>query len=69
MEYTDLIDRLIPDPLNTLIVNTPSGRMILVDTSREPREGQTVLDADDRFAKYKTGMQTIGVAYCAVKFL
>ncbi len=69
MESIDLVDRLIPDPSHTIVIATPSGGLVLVNTSRDPREGQTVLRPDKRFAIYEPGMPTVGIAYCAVKFL
>lgn len=68
MDHIDLIDRLIPTPAQTLVVETPKGELVLVDTERHPQTGDTVLH-DDSFTPYHAGVNASGVAYCIIKFL
>ena len=67
MESIDLVERLIPDPSQTLVIETPTGEMVLVDTGRTPRPGDQVL-INDTFSTYREG-RAAGVAYCSIKFL
>lgn len=67
MYSVDLVDRLVPSPVNTLVIETPSGELVLVDTERTPKQGDTVL-IDDAFQPYNQG-RVSGVAYCSIKFL
>lgn len=68
MEHIDLVDRVIPAPAQTLVVETPKGELILVDTALQPKPGHTVL-IGDTFMAYQPGTQPDGVAYCAIRFL
>jgi len=68
MERIDLIDRLLPAPSHTLVVETPKGELILVSTERKPKRGDTVF-VDEAFKKYRRGAAITGVAYCVISFL
>ena len=65
MEYVDLIDRILPNPLNTIVVET-SDEILLVDTSRKPRTGDRVLLDDDRVCTYNSSLNLVGVVYCSI---
>jgi len=67
VDSVDLVDRLVPSPLHTLVIEAPSGELVLVDTERTPKQGDTVL-IDDAFQVYNQG-RVSGVAYCSIKFL
>lgn len=68
MDHVDLVDRLVPAPLQTLVVETPTGELILVDTARPPAPGDKVLTGDT-FTTYEVGLRISGVAYCSIRFL
>ena len=68
MDHIDLVDRLVPAPLQTLVIETPTGELVLVDTARRPKPGDTVL-SDDAFIAYKADVPVSGVVYCSIRFL
>lgn len=68
MEHVDLIDRILPKPQHTIVVETPE-ELLLIDTSRIPRSGDTVLLSDDRVCRYEPDQATVGVAYCSIRLL
>ena len=70
MEHLDLVERLVPEPTRTLVVETPTGDLVLIDTARPPTKGDTVF-TDHVFSKYEASLAgfVTGVAYCIVKFL
>lgn len=67
MDSIDLVERLVPSPSHTLVIETPTGELVLVDTDRAPKSGDKVL-IDDAFSVYAEG-RVSGVAYCSIKFL
>lgn len=69
MDHVDLVERLIPNPLQTLVIETPTGELVLVDTARIPMPGDTVLNGDNTFTSYEAGLRVSGVAYCSIRFL
>lgn len=69
MDHIDLVDRLVPAPAHTLVVETPKGELVLVDTSRAAKKGDTVFLDDDSFSPYQASLHAAGVAYCIIKFL
>lgn len=68
MDHLDLVERLVPAPTRTLVVETPAGELVLVDTERSPVPGDTIL-ADEEFSAYHPGLHISGVAYCLIRFL
>lgn len=68
MDRLDLIDRLVPSPAQTLVIETPKGELVLVCKDRLPKVGDTVL-ADDTFMPYQAGLAVSGVAYAVINFL
>lgn len=69
MDHVDLVERLVPFPMQTLVVETPTGEIVLVDTRRPPARGDTVFTKEDLFATYEPELKVSGVAYCSIKFL
>jgi len=67
VDHLDLVDRLVPCPAQTLVVETPAGELVLVDTKRPPAQGDTVF-AEDAFRPYEVGLDVSGVAYCTIRF-
>lgn len=67
MDSIDLVDRLVPSPQQTVVIETPTGELVLVDTDRTPKSGDKVL-IENVFSVYKEG-RVSGVAYCSIKFL
>lgn len=68
MDHIDLVERLVPAPSHTLVVETPAGEIVLVDTERPPAPGDTVL-SDEAFSAYMPGLSISGVVYCLIRFL
>lgn len=67
MDYFDLVDRLVTSPAHTLVIETPKGDLVLVDTARRPVAGDTVLSGDV-FTPYQADKPATGVAYCSIHF-
>lgn len=68
MDSMDLIDRLVPSPQTTIVIETDSG-LYLVDTKRAPKARDTVLSSDSRLQAYDASQPVFGVAYCLIHFL
>ena len=68
MDTIDLVDRLIPSPQTTIVIETDSG-LYLVDTERAPKASDTVLSSDSRLRPYDASQPVFGVAYCSIHFL
>lgn len=68
MDNIDLVDRLIPSPQSTIVIETDSG-LYLVDTKRAPKALDTVLTSNDRLLPYDASQPVFGVAYCTIHFL
>lgn len=68
MDNIDLVDRLIPSPKTTIVIETDSG-LYLVDTERAPKASDTVLGKDDNLSLYDASQPVFGVAYCSIHFL
>lgn len=68
MERIDLIDRLVPSPRNTVVVQVEND-LYLIDTERKPAARDIVLMADKTVGVYDAAATTVGVAYCLIQFL
>lgn len=69
MEYIDLVERLVPSPLTTVVVIETPNTLVLVDCARTPREGDTVMLQDNSLRVYPSITVPVGVAYCSIRFL
>jgi hypothetical protein len=68
MNSIDLVERLVPHPQHTLVIETGSD-LYLVDTERAPAASDTVLGKDDAIQTYDASQPVFGVAYCVIHFL
>ena len=68
MDHVDLVDRIIPAPTHTVVIETPTGGLVLVDTKRTPKPGDTIL-SNDAFMPFEKGVFVTGVAYCLINFI